>query len=93
MQLSINYIVHPIVTISDLSDAIPEKGFTAHRLKQKHYAFDQNTTHVQFDMWEKVYEKCAKTLIGHVLNGYNATIFAYGATKTYTMLDTTKIQG
>ena len=47
------------------------------------YAFDKYST--QFT----VFEKSTKFLIEGVVNGYNATVFAYGATgagKTYTML-------
>ena len=51
------------------------------------YAFDrvfnQNSTQ------EEVYQHTAKPLIPHVVDGYNATVFAYGATgagKTHTMI-------
>ena len=49
------------------------------------FAFDKNTTQIT------VFEKSTKFLIEGVVNGYNATVFAYGATgagKTYTMLGT-----
>ena len=49
------------------------------------YAFDKYTTQ------KTVFEKSTKFLIDGVVNGYNATVFAYGATgagKTYTMLGT-----
>ncbi|XP_068100587.1 kinesin-like protein KIF19 isoform X2 [Hyperolius riggenbachi] len=45
--------------------------------------FDQDVTQ------EQVYEATTKTLIEGIMNGYNATVFAYGPTgtgKTYTML-------
>ena len=47
------------------------------------YAFDKNETQ------ENIFNNTTKFLIKDVLNGYNATVFAYGATgagKTYTML-------
>ena len=47
------------------------------------YAFDKNTSQ------NVVFENSTKFLIDGVVNGYNATVFAYGATgagKTYTML-------
>ena len=47
------------------------------------FAFDKNSTQTT------VFEKSTKFLIEGVVNGYNATVFAYGATgagKTYTML-------
>ena len=40
---------------------------------------------------EEVYNETTKHLVENVLNGYNATVFAYGATgggKTYTMVGT-----
>lgn len=43
-----------------------------------------------------MYEKTTKSLLPKVLNGYNATVFAYGATgagKTYTMLGTEEEPG
>ena len=49
------------------------------------FAFDKNTNQIT------VFEKSTKFLIEGVVNGYNATVFAYGATgagKTYTMLGT-----
>lgn len=49
-----------------------------HRARDQKYAFD----HV-FDCQsrqQEVYEKTARPLIDPVLNGYNATVFAYGAT-------------
>ena len=47
------------------------------------YAFDKNETQVN------IFNNTTKFLINGVVNGYNATVFAYGATgagKTYTML-------
>jgi kinesin family member 18/19 len=45
---------------------------------KRQYAFDvvldENSTQVQ------VFEQTSKPLIKHVLQGYNATVFAYGAT-------------
>jgi kinesin family protein 18/19 len=58
-----------------------------HRSKEQQYAFDYafNKNSQQAD----VYESSAKFLIPGILEGYNATVFAYGATgagKTHTML-------
>ena len=59
------------------------------RTREQNYAFD-----FAFDKYSSqitVFEKSTKFLIEGVVNGYNATVFAYGATgagKTYTMLGT-----
>ena len=59
------------------------------RTREQTYAFD-----FAFDKYSSqttVFEKSTKFLIEGVVNGYNATVFAYGATgagKTYTMLGT-----
>ena len=59
------------------------------RSREQTYAFD-----FAFDKYSTqntVFEKSTKFLIEGVVNGYNATVFAYGATgagKTYTMLGT-----
>ena len=75
-----------------LTDPIEYNGPTAifkNRNKDQTYAFDY-----AFDKFTKqktVFEKSTKFLIDGVVNGYNATVIAYGATeagKTYTMLGT-----
>ena len=61
--------------------------YNRNRAKEKRYAFD-----IVFDEaveQERVYRETARGLVGGVLDGYNASVFAYGATgagKTYTML-------
>ena len=66
----------------------------AKKTKQKtyafDYAFDENCSN------KKVYDNTIKLLLDGVINGYNATVFAYGATgagKTYTMTGTTRSPG
>ncbi|XP_064641275.1 kinesin-like protein KIF19 isoform X2 [Lineus longissimus] len=67
----------------------PEDVLRANRSREKQFVFD-----VAFDgnaSQKEVYLATTKYLIEHVVNGYNATVFAYGATgagKTYTMLGT-----
>jgi ATP-dependent RNA circularization protein (DNA/RNA ligase family) len=54
------------------------------------HVFDENSTQ------QEVFENTTKFLIDDVLNGYNATVFAYGATgcgKTYTITGTAKDPG
>jgi len=61
----------------------------ANRSKQKQYAFDYAFS--DKCPTEYVYTNTTRFLIGGVVNGYNATVFAYGATgagKTHTMLGT-----
>ncbi|KAG7388743.1 Kinesin-like protein kif19 [Phytophthora boehmeriae] len=59
------------------------------RSREKRYAFDYVFS--PQDGQEAVYQHTTKFLIHGVLNGFNATVFAYGCTgagKTYTMLGT-----
>ena len=67
----------------------PNGAFNANNIRSKEhyltfdYAFDKNETQ------ENIFNNTTKFLINEVINGYNATVFAYGATgagKTYTML-------
>ena len=54
------------------------------------FVFNKNTSQ------QEVYNKTTKPLLNDVIEGYNATIFAYGATgagKTYTMLGTSSEKG
>ncbi|KAL6073190.1 Kinesin-like protein kif18a, variant 2 [Balamuthia mandrillaris] len=65
------------------------KGIPDHftRCKDQRYMFDR--VFDQYATQREVYEHTAKDLINAVMNGYNATIFAYGATgsgKTHTMI-------
>lgn len=54
------------------------------------HAFDKLTSN------EEIFQKTTQNLIGLALQGYNATVFAYGATgagKTYTMMGTDSTKG
>ena len=70
-----------------VTDPWYDADLNPNRHQEKRYAFD-----VVFDEdvgQMDVYEKTAKGLVNGVLDGYNASVFAYGATgagKTYTML-------
>jgi kinesin family protein 18/19 len=66
---------------------VPEEAFRVNRSKEKRYAFDYvfDKTSSQQD----VYDRTTGFLLEGVIAGFNATVFAYGATgagKTYTML-------
>ncbi|CAF0886482.1 unnamed protein product [Didymodactylos carnosus] len=67
----------------------PDDILRANRSRERKYMFD-----IVSDAragQQEVYAATAKILLGSVLEGYNATVFAYGATgagKTYTMLGT-----
>lgn len=77
------------LTFDSATDASYLQAVPTHenkRSKELRYAFDrvfgENSTQQQ------VYENCVKDLLPGVLNGYNATVFAYGATgagKTHSM--------
>lgn len=64
-----------------------------HRSKEQQYAFDKI---YKDHSSEEIYEETVKPLIRTVLNGYNATVFAYGPTgtgKTHTMLGNQEVYG
>ena len=45
---------------------------------------------------DEVYHRCASDLVSHVLDGYNATVMAFGQTgagKTYTMTGSSTLYG
>jgi kinesin family protein 18/19 len=88
-QAIVHVLDNNVVVLLDpaASISVPEEVFRQNRSKEKHYAFDYafgpNASQ------DQVFDKSARFLIDGVLQGYNATVFAYGATgagKTYTML-------
>ena len=73
--------------IKDISGYKPEEAFRGYREKEKTYAFDYAFS--QDVDQQYIFERTTKFLIEGVMNGFNATVFAYGATgagKTYTMM-------
>jgi len=69
-----------------------QTGPTGKRVKDQTFAFDRvfDETTTQGD----VYEATTKPLLDSVLDGYNATVFAYGATgcgKTHTITYVDKV--
>ncbi|KAJ7984805.1 hypothetical protein DPEC_G00358580 [Dallia pectoralis] len=81
-----------VILMDPLED--PDDILRANRSREKTYMFD-----VAFDYsanQEEVYRATTKGLIGGLISGYNATVFAYGPTgcgKTYTMLGTDREPG
>ncbi len=79
-----------LVILMDPLELMNAKGALGrNRSKEKQYAFD-----LAFDQdtpQKEIFEKTTRHLVEGILEGYNATVFAYGATgagKTYTMLGT-----
>ncbi|MBW0471171.1 hypothetical protein O181_010886 [Austropuccinia psidii MF-1] len=67
---------------------------TAKKVKDMRFCFDR--VFEESATQEEVYEGSAKDLISDVLNGFNATVFAYGATgcgKTHTITGTPEAPG
>ncbi|XP_063444138.1 kinesin-like protein KIF19 [Mytilus trossulus] len=61
----------------------------ANRSREKQFVFD--CTFDSNALQDEVYKNTTRSLLPNIINGYNATVFAYGATgagKTYTMLGT-----
>ncbi|CAI2382462.1 unnamed protein product [Moneuplotes crassus] len=98
--------LYPIVKVMDDKFIVVQDPSTTHGdgdfasnqasggVKEKQYAFDyvfdENTEQ------KIVFDKTTQILLEGVLDGYNATVFAYGATgagKTYTMLGTPSDKG
>ncbi|XP_052629369.1 kinesin-like protein KIF19 [Harpia harpyja] len=76
------------VVLADPSEE-PDDILRANRSREKTFVFDMVFDHRATQ--EEVCVSTTKSLIGGVISGYNATIFAYGPTgagKTYTMLGT-----
>lgn len=63
----------------DKTRAFMERGFMppgTKRYKDKRFMFDRVFGHEASQ--QNVYESTAKPLLDNLLNGYNATVFAYG---------------
>jgi len=78
--------VENMVVLMDPSDD-PDDILRANRSREKQYVFDLSFGPASSQ--KEVYEQTTKDLIESVIDGYNATVFAYGPTgagKTHTML-------
>mmetsp|Transcript_35940 Transcript_35940/g.84152 ORF Transcript_35940/g.84152 Transcript_35940/m.84152 type:complete len:1011 (+) Transcript_35940:208-3240(+) len=76
-----------IVILEDPQTTAADDYLRLNKSKERRYVFDEAFTEHDGQLY--VYERTTKFLIGSVLQGFNATTFAYGATgagKTYTML-------
>ncbi|KAJ3191875.1 Kinesin-like protein kif19 [Irineochytrium annulatum] len=79
-----NRTIHIVDPTDDCSDVLRQD-----RPKEKYYTFDQVFSDTASQ--HEVFDSTTRFLIPTVLKGFNATVFAYGATgagKTYTMLGT-----
>ena len=82
-------IMDKMVILTDPIEYNGPSSIFKNRNKDQTYAFDYAFD--KFTTQKTVFDKSTKFLIDGVVNGYNATVFAYGATgagKTYTMLGT-----
>ncbi|KAJ3344973.1 Kinesin-like protein kif19 [Entophlyctis luteolus] len=80
------------LTVTDFSDA--QDVLRQDRPREKSFEFD--SVYPDSSSQKDVFEGTTKELINYVLQGFNATVFAYGATgagKTYTMIGTTENPG
>ena len=74
--------------------SIPQDPLRKRRSNERQYVFD--ATFGADSTQQEVYEKTTKNLVKSVLEGFHATVFAYGATgagKTYTMVGTPEHPG
>lgn len=84
-------IVKPIdgkwVVLEDPQTTAADDYLRINKSKERRYGFDE--VFDEFTPSQTVYERTTRFLISSVLHGFNATVFAYGATgagKTFTML-------
>ena len=86
-----------IIAVDPIDEKFREEGKNKldiyHRSREQKYAFDRVYTHETAD---DMFEEIGLPLIDEVISGFNACIFAYGATgsgKTFTMLGNAKFDG
>mmetsp|Transcript_22624 Transcript_22624/g.57778 ORF Transcript_22624/g.57778 Transcript_22624/m.57778 type:complete len:909 (+) Transcript_22624:80-2806(+) len=76
-----------VIILMDPGVTAADDYLRLNKTREKRYAFD--ICFDQHDGQETVYNQCTKFLLDGTLNGFNATVFSYGATgagKTFTML-------
>lgn len=79
-----------MITVSENLDAVLDEDgqVVANPGPYATHTFVFDYVYDQYSTQKKVYETTARTVVDSSLQGYNATIFAYGQTgtgKTYTM--------
>ncbi|KAI8924408.1 P-loop containing nucleoside triphosphate hydrolase protein [Entophlyctis helioformis] len=82
------------VVVYDPNDDFLEDILRKDRQREKYFAFDNVFS--ESASQDLVFDKTVRHLIDSVLHGFNATVFAYGATgagKTYTMMGTEACPG
>ena len=83
----VKVLEHRVVVVLDPRERDAANVLRQHRSREKRYAFDY--VFPPREPQQSVYERTTKFLIQGVLDGFNATVFAYGQTgagKTYTMI-------
>jgi kinesin family protein 18/19 len=91
---TVKIINEKVVFILDPLEATGADDVPLHRSKEQQYAFDY--AYDKSIGQQQIYENSCKFLLPGIIEGYNATVFAYGATgagKTYTMLGTDEEPG
>eukprot|EP00929_Paragymnodinium_shiwhaense_P085991 TRINITY_DN4646_c0_g2_i1.p1 TRINITY_DN4646_c0_g2~~TRINITY_DN4646_c0_g2_i1.p1 ORF type:complete len:1172 (+),score=243.89 TRINITY_DN4646_c0_g2_i1:245-3760(+) len=83
-----------VVILEDPQTTAADDYLRINKSKERRYAFDE--VFCEYVATRQVYEKTTRFLINGVLQGFNATVFAYGATgagKTHTMIGSPREPG
>jgi len=82
------------VVLEDPHTTAADDYLRINKSKERRYTFDEALD--EYTSQQEVFDRTTKALIGGLLEGFNATVFAYGATsagKTHTMLGTPTMPG
>ncbi len=73
-------VVQKLLVLRDPNDGSDDVPLRANRSREKAYLFDHSFDQyaTQTDVYDATVK--AKNMVDRVLNGYNCTVFAYGAT-------------
>ena len=81
-------LIDPLFFSAEKMENIERKAYERHFKYDYFFWSTNNLYNVDFATQERVFEKCAKPLVGHCIAGFNCSILAYGQTgsgKTHTM--------